>query len=137
MDPPVSEPIAAAQKPAATEAALPPELPPGTLLISQGFEVTPNTEVSVELPIANSSKFVLPKQIAPEDHNLFEAVDSYGAIKFLSISLAQLVTTPLVQILSLIAIGIPPRGGSDAPFCINLSIFSACSLALLLVVQIY
>ena len=52
------------------------ELPPGTLLISQGFEVTPNIEVSVELPIANSSKFVFPKQIPPEDHNLFEAVDS-------------------------------------------------------------
>ena len=53
-----------------------PELPPGTLLISQGFEVTPNTEVSVELPIANSSKFVFPKQIPPDDHNLLEAVDS-------------------------------------------------------------
>ena len=52
------------------------KLPPGTLLISQGFEVTPNTEVSVELPIANSSKFVFPKQIPPEDHNLLEAVDS-------------------------------------------------------------
>ena len=52
------------------------ELPPGTLLISQGFEVTPNTEVSVELPIANSSKFVFPTQIPPEDHNLLEAVDS-------------------------------------------------------------
>ena len=51
IDPPVSEPIAAAQNPAATEAALPPELPPGTLLISQGFEVTPKTEVSVELPL--------------------------------------------------------------------------------------
>ena len=76
IDPPVSEPIAAAQNPAATEAALPPELPPGTLLISQGFEVTPNTEVSVQLPIANSSKFVFPKQIPPEDHNLLEAVDS-------------------------------------------------------------
>ena len=33
-------------------------------------------EVSVELPIANSSKFVLPKQIPPEDHNLLDAVDS-------------------------------------------------------------
>ena len=76
MDPPVSEPIAAAQNPAATEAALPPELPPGTLLTSQGFDVTPKTEVSVELPMANSSKFVLPKKMPPEDHNLLETVDS-------------------------------------------------------------
>ena len=104
--------MAAAQKPAATQAALPPELPPGTLLISQGFEVTPKTEVSVELPIANSSKFVFPKKIPPDVHNLLEAVDSYGATKVLSMLLAQDVTTPLVQILSLIAIGIPARGGS-------------------------
>ena len=94
IDPPVSEPIAAAHNPAATEAALPPELPPGTLLISHGFDVTPYTEVSVELPMANSSKFVLPKQIPPEDHNLLEAVDSYGATKLLSILLAQVVATP-------------------------------------------
>ena len=116
IDPPVSEPIAAAENPAATEAALPPELPPGTLLMSHGFDVTPNTEVSVELPIANSSKFVFPKQIPPEDHNLLEAVDSYGETKLLSILLAQVVTTPFVQILSLIAIGIPARGGSFSLF---------------------
>ena len=28
------------------------------------------------MPIANSSKFVLPRQIPPEAHNLLEAVDS-------------------------------------------------------------
>ena len=76
IEPPVSDPIAAKHKPAATEAALPPELPPGTLFTSHGFDVVPNTEVSVELPIANSSKLVFPKQIPPEDHNLLETEDS-------------------------------------------------------------
>ena len=42
----MSEPNAARHSPEATAAALPPELQPGTLEISQGFEVTPNTEVS-------------------------------------------------------------------------------------------
>ena len=82
MDPPLSEPIAANHKPAATEAALPPELPPGTLFTSHGFDVVPNTEVSVELPIANSSKLVFPKQMPPDNHNLPDAEDSYGATKF-------------------------------------------------------
>ena len=81
IEPPVSEPIAAKHKPAATEAALPPELPPGTLFISQGFEVVPNMEVSVELPIANSSKLVFPKNIPPDDHNFPDTDDSYGATK--------------------------------------------------------
>ena len=112
MEPPVSDPIAAKHRPAATEAALPPELPPGTLFTSQGFDVAPNTEVSVELPIANSSKLVFPKQIPPDDHNLPDAEDSYGETKSLSILLEQDVTTPLVQILSFIAIGIPASGGS-------------------------
>jgi len=47
------------------------------------------------------------------------------------------VSTPLVQILSLIAIGIPARGGSISLFCINLSMFSACAIAFSFVVQIY
>ena len=86
--------------------------------------------------MANSSKFVLPKQTQPEDHNLLEAVDSYGETKLLSILLAQVVATPLVQILSLIAIGIPARGGRISSFSINLSIFSAWAIALSFVVQI-
>ena len=43
--------------------------------------------------------------------------------------LEQDVTTPLVQILSLIAIGSPKSGGSSSLFIIRLSIFPACSSA--------
>ena len=46
--------------PAATAAALPPDEPPGTRVVSQGLRVGPKAEFSVEEPIANSSRLVLP-----------------------------------------------------------------------------
>ena len=65
MEPPVSEPRLSGTKPAATAAAEPPLLPPGTLPVSCGLRVGPKAEFSVELPMANSSRFVLPSAIAP------------------------------------------------------------------------
>ena len=44
--------------------------------------MTPKTEVSVELPMANSSKFVLPKKMPPEDHSLLETVDSLVPLNY-------------------------------------------------------
>ncbi len=41
IEPPVSEPSAAMARPAPTAAALPPELPPGTLSFACGFCVLP------------------------------------------------------------------------------------------------
>ena len=51
--------------PAATEAAAPPLLPPGTRDVSQGFSVGWNAEFSQDEPIANSSMFPLPSITAP------------------------------------------------------------------------
>ncbi len=65
IDPPVSEPSASGAKPAATAAALPPEEPPGTRDRQCGLRVGPNAEFSVEDPMANSSRLVLPTMIAP------------------------------------------------------------------------
>ena len=61
----MSEPSDASQKPAATAAALPPELPPATRVVSWGFFVTPKALFSVDEPMANSSRFVLPMNTAP------------------------------------------------------------------------
>jgi hypothetical protein len=61
----VSDPSDTGAKPAATAAALPPLEPPGTRVRSCGFRVGPNAEFSVEDPIANSSRFVLPIAMAP------------------------------------------------------------------------
>jgi hypothetical protein len=64
-DPPVSEPSARSASPAATAAALPPEDPPGTRSSSAGFVVGPKWEVSVVVPIPNSSMLVFPTIVAP------------------------------------------------------------------------
>src|SRR5436305_15210521 len=64
-DPPVSEPSATGTIPAATAAADPPDDPPGTRAVSQGFFTGPNAEFSFDEPIANSSQLVLPITTAP------------------------------------------------------------------------
>src|ERR1051326_5821261 len=75
-DPPVSEPSAIAHSRAATLAALPPEDPPGTLPISQGFLVGPLKLNSVVEPIPNSSRLALPIIIAPASTSRFTTVAS-------------------------------------------------------------
>src|SRR5215203_5087561 len=78
-EPPVSEPRAARTTPEATAAADPPELPPGTRVVSHGFFTGPNAELPFDDPIANSSMFVLPMTIAPASFKRLIAVASYCA----------------------------------------------------------
>src|SRR5947209_12207494 len=78
MDPPVSEPRARAEKPAATAAALPPLDPPGTRVGSCGLRVGPKAEFSVDEPMANSSRLVLPTTTAPASRSRVTTVASYG-----------------------------------------------------------
>jgi len=65
IEPPVSDPSARGTMPEATAAAEPPEEPPGTRSRSWGLRVGPNAEFSVEEPMANSSRLVLPTLMAP------------------------------------------------------------------------
>ena len=75
MEPPVSVAVAPSAIRAATAAADPPELPPGTSRVSgslardQGFSTGPNALVALELPMANSSRFSLPRKTAPSRSN--------------------------------------------------------------------
>ena len=78
IEPPVSVPIAHGALPAATAAAEPPELPPGTRVGSHGFVVGPKAEFSVDEPIANSSWFVLASSGAPARVRRSTAVAVYG-----------------------------------------------------------
>src|SRR3954453_14032258 len=80
-EPPVSEPSAIGAKPAATAAAEPPDDPPGTFAVSCGLCVTPNPEFSVDEPIANSSRFVLPTMTAPASRSRVITVASYGGFQ--------------------------------------------------------
>jgi hypothetical protein len=65
MEPPVSVPVAAATRRAATAAALPPDEPPGTRVRSQGLSTGPKAEFSLAEPIANSSQLSLPSSTVP------------------------------------------------------------------------
>ena len=69
IEPPVSVPVAAGAMRAATAAADPPELPPGTAARSQGFFTGPKCEFSFDEPMANSSMFALPRITAPARSN--------------------------------------------------------------------
>src|SRR5687768_17528423 len=108
-EPPVSEPRAPQHIPAATAAALPPLEPPGTRAGSHGLRVTWKALFSVELPMANSSRLVLPTTTAPAASSFRTTVASYGARKFWSIFDEQVVVPNVVQRLSLIATGTPDR----------------------------
>src|SRR5437764_1291177 len=110
MEPPVSEPIAPEHIPAASAAADPPELPPGTREVSHGLRVTLNALFSVELPIANSSRFVFPMKTAPAASSNFTTVASYGERKFSSIREEHVVRPKDVQRLSFSAMGTPASG---------------------------
>ena len=119
MEPPVSEPRETGQNRAATAAAEPPLLPPGTRSVAQGLTVFLSPEFSVLEPIANSSMFVLPTITASASRNLRIAVASYGAWKFSRMREPQVVAPKLVHITSLTAMGTPasiPTGftGRDA-----------------------
>src|SRR5205823_10735693 len=82
IDPPVSDPNEAGTMPEATAAALPPLEPPGTREGSCGLRVGPNAEFSVDEPMANSSRFVLPTTIAPASRSRDTIVASYGGRQF-------------------------------------------------------
>ena len=76
MEPPVSVAVAPRASRAATAAAEPPEDPPGTSFVSgslrrdQGFSTPPKAEVALEEPMANSSRFTLPRKTAPSRSRL-------------------------------------------------------------------
>ena len=78
MEPPVSVPVAAGVSRAATAAALPPEEPPGTWLVSHGLLTAPNAEFSLPEPMANSSQLSLPKLTMPASRSLRTTVASKG-----------------------------------------------------------
>src|SRR5438270_2664631 len=100
MDPPVSEPRARAEKPAATAAALPPLEPPGTRSGSCGLRVGPKAEFSVDEPMANSSRLVLPMGMAPAATTRSTTVAVYGGRHPSRIFDEHVVGTPRVQRLS-------------------------------------
>ena len=114
--------------PAATEAAAPPLLPPGTLSRSQGFFVGWKAEFSQEDPMANSSMLPFPNMTAPCPMSFSTAVALYTGTKFSSIREAQVVATPSVHMTSFICTGTPVNG-PPSPAANIWSALAACSSA--------
>src|SRR5687767_2906825 len=110
IEPPVSVPVAPGVSRAATAAADPPELPPGTASASHGLRTAPYHDVSLDEPIANSSMFVLPSVTAPAAFRRSTTCASYGETKLESIFEPQVDSQPLVQKMSLCASGTPVSG---------------------------
>ena len=81
IDPPVSEPSEIDVMSPATAAADPPLEPPGTRDGSSGLRVGPNAEFSVDDPMANSSRFVLPTGTAPAATKRSITVALYGGFQ--------------------------------------------------------
>src|ERR1700694_1295449 len=106
-DPPVSDPRAAGTMRAATAAADPPDEPPGTRVVSHGFRVGPKAECSVDDPIANSSRLVLPTTVHPRLRRRATAVASNGEMNFGRMREPHVVRMSLVTMLSLTASGAP------------------------------
>src|SRR5581483_9946352 len=105
IEPPVSVPVAARQRLAATAAAEPPEEPPGVNGVlapfrRQGEMTLPKNDVSFDEPIANSSQFVLPSSTAPSRHRLAVTVDSYVGVKLPRMCEHAVERTPRVQNMS-------------------------------------
>src|SRR5204863_6445088 len=107
-DPPVSDPSAHGVRPAATAAADPPPEPPGTRVGSHGFLLGPKAEFSVDEPIANSSVFVLPSSCSPAALQRAATVESNTGTYPFRIFEPAVVSTPFVDMLSLITTGSPP-----------------------------
>src|SRR6267143_2874303 len=106
-EPPVSEPSAAGTAPAPTNAAEPPDEPPGTRVLSKGWNERPYAECSVDEPMPNSSQLVLPAIRAPAAFSFATAVASYGERYPSRIFEPQLVVNSSVQMLSFTATGMP------------------------------
>ncbi len=78
IEPPVSVPVAAGARRAATATALPPDEPPGMRAMSQGFFTGWYAEFSLDEPIANSSQFNLPSVTTPASASFATTVASNG-----------------------------------------------------------
>src|SRR5215203_2706627 len=101
IDPPVSEPRLTAARSAATAAAGPPLLPPGTRSVLHGLRTGLNAEFSFDEPIANSSVLALPRNTAPCSRRRRTTVASYGDVYPCRIREAAVVGASVVQRMSL------------------------------------
>src|SRR5207237_9004692 len=91
----------------------PPDARPGTRSARHGFFTGPNAEFSFELPIANSSRFVLPTMTAPAASSRSTTVAEYAGMYPARMREPAVVGICFVQMMSLHAHGEPVRSGAS------------------------
>ena len=112
IEPAPSDAVAAAHRPAATAAALPPLEPPGLRSVFHGLRVIPKAGPSVSPMIASSGQLVLPMTTAPAARSRRTSSLSCDAgVKFAAVP--QVVTSPVTSSTSFTAIGTPSSGRSS------------------------
>ena len=109
-DPPMSLPISRGDRPAATEAAPPPVLPPGVQAVFQGLFARPNSGLSVWKSRASMGMLVLPRRIAPAPRRRATAVASCRGIWSARGLKLLVVRRPAVSNASLTVTGTPCKG---------------------------
>src|SRR5262245_52335271 len=112
IDPAPSVAVAAAHRPAATAAALPPLEPPGLRSVFHGLRVIPNAGPSVSPMIASSGVFVLPITTAPAARRR-RTSSSSSVAGVVNASVPYCVTSPVTSWTSFTAIGTPSSGRSS------------------------
>src|SRR5258705_533905 len=129
IDPPVSVPIDAKHIPSATDAAEPPDDPPGDRFGSWGCRAGPKAESSFVVPKANSWRFVLPTTIAPAPRSAATDGASASATWCSRTREAAVVAVPRTSNRSFREIGTPCSGPRRRPAAISRSASRACSRA--------
>jgi hypothetical protein len=114
IDPPVSVPIEAKHMPSATDAADPPDEPPGDRVGSSGCRAGPNADSSLVVPYANSCRLVFPTKTAPASRNLAIEGASLRATWFIRTRDAAVVADPRMSNRSLMEIGTPVQSAAVA-----------------------
>ena len=101
----MSVPWPIAQIPAATEAAPPPDDPPGVSPVLRGFSVWPCSELRVNQRIENAGVLVLPTTMAPAWRRLVTTGLSCSAIRSCWIRIPLVLAKPRWSMLTLIVTG--------------------------------
>ena len=132
IDPPVSEPIAAGARAAATATAEPLLDPPATrcVVVSHGFHGAPIGSLQPQPPKANSTRCVLPSAIMPAAINCWTAVAVLSATPCGRLLDPALVARPRMWKRSLSAIGSPCKGPRSVPALRSRSASRAAASAL-------
>src|SRR5439155_1137679 len=110
VDPPVSVPIPAGAKRAATPAALPPLLPPGILEVSYGLRTGPKAPLLLVMPNASSCMFALPKTMPPAPSSASTTRAFARGRLSIKLGVPAVVGSVAVLMLSLMSRGSPCRG---------------------------